>query len=237
MEARVPGALRRARAEPRGRVAPARRRPLLAVLDNGDEEEEEERAATDARQAPQRTLESTTAEADDALRLTLDDMGGRRRRISGSLPVAAPREALWRVLTAYEEMVDFVPGMISSEYDAERQLLEQVAFISRKLQLRSRILMHVEEWRDAGEIWFSMRESRDFRYWRGVYRLRRVAEDAGSTTAAAATATMLEYELDAVPSLLFPVSMVEGKILKEVPRVLRAIRDRAESFSSPAHGT
>ena len=151
------------------------------------------------------------------MQVTLRSLGGRRRLIAGSLRVAAPVEPVWCSLTSFAEMHTFVPHILESRYDTEQQLLEQVAVVSRRLRLRSRMVMHVHMDRAHGVILFTRHESRDFSEWRGMYRV--TPEDNRWT--------LLEYELDVVPMLLFPVALVERKILKEVPRVLRAFCDRA----------
>lgn len=166
---------------------------------------------------PSTIIFEETTPSPERLHVSLRSLGGRRRLISGSLRVPVALRHIWDSLTSFHEMDQFVPHIISSSYDEKLERLEQVALVSRRLQLRSRVVMNVRLNREAGEIWFTKHESRDFSEWCGVYRV--VAEGE--------RVTRLEYELDVVPMLLFPVALVERKILKEVPRVLRAFADRA----------
>jgi hypothetical protein len=117
-------------------------------------------------------------------------------------------------------MVEFVPHMLASNYNAETRQLEQVAWVSRRLKLQSRLVMDVQMQPERGELWFTKRESRDFVSWEGVYRI--IPRDD--------TQSRLEYALDVVPMILFPMALVERKIMKEVPGVLRAFAARAEQF-------
>ncbi|KAK4531868.1 hypothetical protein CCYA_CCYA09G2725 [Cyanidiococcus yangmingshanensis] len=154
----------------------------------------------------------------EELEVELRSLGSRRRLIAGSLNVFAPPACVWSVLTAFNEMVDFVPHMLASDYDAETRQLEQVAWVSRRLKLQSRLVMDVQMQPERGELWFTKRESRDFVSWQGVYRIVPRGD----------THSRLEYALDVVPMILFPMALVERKIMKEVPGVLRAFAARAE---------
>ena len=64
---------------------------------------------------------------------------------------------------------------------------------------------------------FSRVEGRDFSYFEGMYHVN----ETGPET------TRLDYELTAVPMPLFPVSLVERKIVKEVPSMLASVRQEA----------
>jgi len=175
------------------------------------------KASADAEQVGTLVRELRT-DPPEELRVELRSLDSRRRLITGSLNVFAPKAHVWTVLTAFDEMIEFVPHMLSSRFDTESRLLEQVAWVSRRLRLQSRLVMEVEMLPEQGELLFSKRESRDFASWKGVYRIVPRSE----------TETRLEYALDVVPMILFPIALVERKIMKEVPGVLRAFAARAE---------
>jgi hypothetical protein len=160
---------------------------------------------------------------DATVQLTVEDLGGRRRRISGGVDVEAPLARVWHVLTQYALMDRYMPNITRSKLCAGSDgalLLDQVGVISRKLGLKSRMLMRVAEDLDADvpSITFSRVEGRDFSEFEGRYLFRRL--DGG-------TRTRLDYELYAVPMPLFPVALVERKIVKEVPAMLASVRDQA----------
>lgn len=111
-----------------------------------------------------------------------------------------------------------MPNIVSSSTQTARDgtvLLDQVGIISRKLGLKSRMLMSVAE-DDGVSIGFSKVEGRDFTEFEGKYFVKREGDD-----------TRLEYELTAVPMPLFPVALVERKIIKEVPRMLESVREES----------
>lgn len=183
-------------------------------------------AARPARLPPRRARPCATLLQDrqvtvgDALvALRVESMGGRRRRVSGGVDVAQPAQRVWRVLTSYDRNADYIPNIISStvERGPEGIFLEQVGIISNKLRLRTTMLMSVKEHRDELRISFTRLKARDFSSFEGVYKIL----DHG------ADACRLEYEVTAVPIPIYPVSLVERKITKEVPGMLAAIRKEA----------
>lgn len=153
--------------------------------------------------------------------LRLEDLGGRRRRISGGIDIPVAPERVWEVLTQYDSMSDYMPNIVSSVTRTSPDggvLLDQMGIISRKLGLRSRILMRVKE--AMGEsITFTKVEGRDFSEFEGKYVIEE-CEGRGDRT-------RLKYELTAIPMPLFPVALVERKIIKEVPGMLESVREES----------
>jgi len=152
--------------------------------------------------------------------LRLEALGGRRRRMSGGIFIEAPLPRVWAVLTQYARMHEFLPNIVSSavsEGAAGETLLDQTGIISRRLQLKSRMVMRVTEVPQS-TITFSRVTGRDFTAFEGVYLFREAADAGGC---------QLDYSLDAVPMAFFPVALVERKIVKEMPKILAAIRREA----------
>lgn len=151
--------------------------------------------------------------------LKAEDLGGRKRRISGSVDVPVDVNRVWRVITSYDRMQSFMPNIVSSVVHKRPTglFLEQVGVISRKLMLRTRVLLQVEEDLSNRTVWFTRVEGRDFTYFVGKYVLEPLDKDS----------VRLRYQVTAVPFPLYPMSMVEGKVLREVPKMLAAIRDEA----------
>lgn len=123
-----------------------------------------------------------------------------------------------------------MPNIISSKLHTEAhahaydhgsedgvKYLDQVGIISRKLRLKSRMLLRVTEDAAKSCIIFDRVESRDFTHFIGKYSLN-VLDECN---------IRLDYEVEAVPFPLYPMSLVENKVLREVPRMLAGIRDEA----------
>lgn len=148
-----------------------------------------------------------------------EDLGGRRRRISGGIDIETSLERVWNVLTSYSKIALYMPNITESRMFKRSDVvyLDQVGIISRKLSLKSKMLVQVAEDRSEPSITFTRVEGRDFSEFVGRY----VLDECGSNH------TRLNYELYAVPFPLFPVSLVEKKIVKEVPGMLASIREEA----------
>lgn len=162
--------------------------------------------------------EATVPVGDASVALRVEDVGGRRRRVSGGIDIDCGVARVWEVLTQYGVMDRYMPNITRSDVFREggEVFLDQVGVISRKLGLKSRMVMKVRE-RELEEIVFSRVEGRDFSEFEGKYLFREGA-DGGCR---------LDYELVAVPMPLFPVAMVERKIVKEVPAMLASVRTEA----------
>lgn len=151
--------------------------------------------------------------------LKAENLGGRRRRISGGIDIETSIERVWCVLKAYEAMDLYIPNITKSIVQVKSGVtyLDQIGIISNKLKLSSRMLMRVTENFADMTLTFTRVEGRDFSDFEGRYMLR----DCGPSR------MRLDYELLAVPFPFFPVSLVERKIVKEVPRMLASVRDES----------
>lgn len=152
--------------------------------------------------------------------LKVENLGGRRRRVSGGVDIDASVERVWDVLTKYEFNEQYMPNIVKSEVERLRGgdvLLEQIGIISRSLRLQTRMVMRVTEDFERFLITFSKVEGKDFSEFEGGYALKRLGPNE----------SRLEYEIIAIPMPLFPVSLVERKITKEVPGMLASIRQES----------
>lgn len=151
--------------------------------------------------------------------LKAEDLGGRKRRISGNVVIPTSSDRVWRVITSYDRMEDFMPNIVSSVVHKRPAglFLEQVGIISRKLMLRTRVLFQVDEDPSASTVWFTRIESRDFTYFIGKYYLQPMGDNL----------VRLCYQVTAIPIRLYPMALVENKVLREVPKMLAAIRDES----------
>lgn len=155
---------------------------------------------------------------DVQVRLRVERLDARRRLISGGVDIAESAKRIWQVLTSYHRNKDYIPNIVEStvERGPEGVILEQVGTISRRLRLRSRMLMRVSEHRDEWRIVFSCIKARDFTEFEGRYTI--VDGDHGCR---------LEYAVTAAALPIYPVTLVERKVCKEVPGMLAAIRKEA----------
>lgn len=166
-----------------------------------------------------RTKSSLPEDCEQRVSVTikLEDLGGRQRRISGSILIPALSERVWNVITAYDKIEAYMPNIVSSTVERlnGQIFLDQIGVISRRLRIRTRMLLRVEEDLDHKTISFVRVEGRDFQEFVGLYTINDFDENT----------VRLEYEVVAIPFPLYPMSLVEKKAYKEIPRMLASIRD------------
>lgn len=107
-------------------------------------------------------------------------------------------------------------------------MLDQIALISRKLRLKSRMAMQVFEEPETFSLRLKLVEGRDFETMNAIYRIQVLdGDDESSSDEKDKDGVRLDYNVTAVPFPLYPMSLVENKVAKEVPKMLAAIRDEA----------
>jgi Polyketide cyclase / dehydrase and lipid transport len=166
-----------------------------------------------------RVIRDTLVVVEDAdVALRVEDLGGRRRRVSGGIDIDASVARVWHVLTQYALMDKYMPNVVQSVTDVKdgQLYVDQIGIISRKLGLKTRMVMRVTE-TPSDLIAFSRVSGRDFSEFEGRYIFKPVSEYQ----------MRLDYEVVAVPMPFFPVALVERKIVKEVPGMLASVRGEA----------
>lgn len=150
--------------------------------------------------------------------LYVESLGGRIRRVRGSIPIPTSLPRVWRVLTTYSKIALYMPNILSSTVQKVNGILylEQVGLLSKTLGLRSRMVVSVHENESCYRIRFHRVEGRDFVQFDAVWWLEQA--DHGVN---------LRYELIAKPFALFPMALVERKMYKEMPIMLAAVREEA----------
>jgi carbon monoxide dehydrogenase subunit G len=148
-----------------------------------------------------------------------------KRRVSGGIVVEAPAQDIWDVLTAYEQLPEVVPNILSNVVTRHANgavTIEQSSLISRRLNLVTEMTLDVQADEDKRSLVLTRTSGHGFLEFVGSYTLK--AQGNG--------ATYLQYMVEMVPCPIFPMPIVETKIRKEVPKMLLAVRDAARKRSS-----
>ncbi|KAH9551058.1 hypothetical protein CY35_10G104200 [Sphagnum magellanicum] len=154
----------------------------------------------------------------------------RERHISASVHIAASEAHVWKVLTDYERLAEFVPNLIRSEripcpHPGRIWLLQVGRQAAMYWHIEARVVLDLLELpyaKDGKELCFSMVDG-DFKRYVGRWYLR-PGPRPGST--------VLHYEVNVAPKLLFPAPLVERIIRADLPVNLRAMAERAEADSA-----
>ncbi|MBE9001009.1 SRPBCC family protein [Nostoc sp. LEGE 12447] len=151
----------------------------------------------------------------------------RQRQISAKVQIPQPVEKIWKVLTDYEALPDFLPNLAKSrliEHPNGGIRLEQVG--SQRLlnfNFSARVVLDLEE-SFPKEINFRMVEG-DFKGFSGSWCLEpySLGEYIG---------TNLCYTIQVWPKLTMPVGIIENRLSKDLRLNLVAIHQRVEELAS-----
>ncbi|KAK4379787.1 hypothetical protein RND71_001649 [Anisodus tanguticus] len=188
---------------------------------------------------------------DDGVEIEIEKMGKNCRRIRSKVAVKASLQNVWKVLTDYERLADFIPGLAVSK------LLEKEPNFARLLQIGEQDLAFGLKFNAKGvidcyekdledlptgqrrDIEFKMVEG-DFKKFEGKWSIEQCKTDGDKdhdSSVGQQFHTTLSYIVNVEPKLWLPVRVIEGRLCKEVKINLRSVREEAQkvylsSFSS-----
>ncbi|MBW4673214.1 MAG: SRPBCC family protein [Desmonostoc geniculatum HA4340-LM1] len=157
----------------------------------------------------------------------VEKLAQRQRQISAKLRIPQPVEQIWKVLTDYEALADFIPNLAKSrliEHPDGGIRLEQVG--SQRLlnfNFCARVVLDLEEYFPK-EINFRMVEG-DFKGFSGSWCLEPCSLGEHMET-------NLCYTIQVWPKLTMPISIIENRLSKNLRLNLLAIYQRVEELAS-----
>ncbi|KAL8034621.1 hypothetical protein ABFX02_12G040200 [Erythranthe guttata] len=189
-----------------------------------DEEEEEEELG-----------EKVVVVGGRKVKCEVEVISWRERRIKGEISVDSDVDSVWRALTDYERLADFIPNLVSSGRipcpHPGRIWLEQRG-LQRALywHIEARVVLDLQEFlisEDDRELRFSMVDG-DFKKFEGKWSVKSRNDGLGITS--------LGYEVNVIPRFNFPAIFLERIIRSDLPVNLHALACRSESnFESPLY--
>lgn len=177
---------------------------------------------------------------EDILDLKIEKSGKNSRRITAKIEVEAPLDAVWNVLTDYERLADFIPGLTVS------QLLERRENGARLLQIGEQNLAFGLKFKAKGivdvveneleilpigirrDIDFKMVEG-DFEVFKGKWGIEQFEGSTGNQNFSIKKdfRTLLSYIVDVQPKKWLPVALVEGRLSREIQINITCVRSQA----------
>ncbi|MBG1263523.1 SRPBCC family protein [Nostoc commune] len=159
--------------------------------------------------------------------IQIEKIAERQRQISAKVQIPHPVEQIWKVLTDYEALPDFLPNLAKSrliEHPNGGIRLEQVG--SQRLlnfNFSARVVLDLEEYFPK-EINFRMVEG-DFKGFSGSWCLEpySLGEYIG---------TNLCYTIQIWPKRTMPVGIIENRLSKDLRLNLLAIHQRVEELAN-----
>ena len=154
----------------------------------------------------------------DDVKIDIEEVAKRQRRITSQIAIAQPRDKVWQVLTDYESLPEFVPNLEKSQRlehpEGDKIRLEQVGKQRLwKMNFSARVVLDLVEM-PLERIDFEMVEG-DFKGFSGYWLL-----------ADTENGTQLSYSVFVWPPRTMPVSLIERRLSKDLSLNLVAIRQR-----------
>ncbi|KAG0576363.1 hypothetical protein KC19_5G074300 [Ceratodon purpureus] len=169
--------------------------------------------------------------------LTVTNLGNNTRRVEAKIAIQAPLEAVWGVLTDYDNLADHIPGLAESRVLELRPNGARLLQIGQKnlalgVKFKAKAIVEVVEEapRDLDDgtlrdISFVTVEG-DFQVFKGVWRMHQTCGNASSETKDK-TETWLSYILEVQPKRWMPVALIEGVLGHEITCNLISVRNVA----------
>lgn len=165
----------------------------------------------------------------DTVEVQIEQIAQRTRKISAKLSIPHAIEPIWRVLTNYEALADFIPNLAVSrrlEHPTGGIRIEQVG-TQRLLRFNfsARVVLDLEE-KFPHEINFNLVEG-DLKAFSGAWQLES-GEQADNV------ATNLCYTVCVLPKRTMPVAIIERRLSNDLRLNLLAIRQRVNDLFGTA---
>lgn len=170
------------------------------------------------------------------VKVSTEKRPSRERRILASVVIPQPVEDVWKIITDYEHLADFIPSLTSSTLipNSEGRIrLEQIGtqcFL--KVKFCARVVLDMSE-HFPHKVGFSMKEG-DFRMFEGAWHLSPIeasptesGQTSPETERSSYQATELSYDLAVKPPLAMPVQLIEHHIRHNLTVNLEAIYHRS----------
>ncbi|PZO58040.1 MAG: cyclase [Phormidesmis priestleyi] len=176
-------------------------------------------ALTAELKTAQQLSASTSNNSATAVKIATERRPEKERRIVASVLIPQPIDLVWKVITDYEHLADFVPNLTSSKLipNSEGRIrLEQMGtqcFL--KFKFCARVVLDMTE-QFPHEVGFDMKEG-DFKMFKGAWKLRPDEDQRG---------TELSYDLLVKPPRAMPAALIEHHICHNLTTNLLAIRQR-----------
>ncbi|XP_027118680.1 uncharacterized protein [Coffea arabica] len=200
-------------------------------------------AYKDSGDGPHHTDRLTDSDEElDDVDIEIQKTGYNRRRIQSRVSVDASLQSVWNVLTDYEKLADFIPGLAVS------QLLQKTDNFVRLFQIGQQNLAFGLKFKAKGvidcyekeiqnlpfgkrrDIEFEMIEG-DFQLFQGKWCVEQISTgdyDIADSIKGQEFHTNLSYIVDVEPKVWLPVHLVQGRLCREIKMNLLCIKEAAE---------
>ncbi|CAL8129827.1 unnamed protein product [Prunus armeniaca] len=215
-----------------------------AFLSQDDEDDDDDQAVSEDGNGD--VSINMDAAADDIdididIDVEIEKTGNNCRRIQSEIGIEAPLNTVWNLLTDYERLADFIPGLAvcrllhkTDNYARLFQIGQQNLAFGLKFNAKGIVDCYetpLETLPNLGhrrDIEFNMVEG-DFEIFQGKWSLQQLNGEISCDDSLIEQQmhTTLSYLVDVKPKLWLPIRLVEGRLCKEIKINLACIREEA----------
>ncbi|XP_072984451.1 uncharacterized protein [Typha latifolia] len=208
-------------------------------------------SASDPIKSPFSEIDIEASTNDDSIEIEIKKVGKKNRRVIWArVQVDAELETVWGVLTDYEGLADFIPGLAISQLVDQRnkfarlyQVGQQDLALGLKFNAKGIIDCYEgdTEMLPSGrrrEIEFKMVDG-DFQTFNGKWSIEQTDQDLNEDAQILVKQefqTTLSYVVELEPKLWLPVQLLEGRLCNEVKSNLAAVREEAQRVQRQGSG-
>ncbi|MEA5581076.1 SRPBCC family protein [Nodularia harveyana UHCC-0300] len=157
--------------------------------------------------------------------VNVEKIAERQRKISAKIQIPHPVEPIWKLLTDYEALSDFIPNLAKSsllDHPHGGIRLEQIGSQRLlKFNFSARVVLDLEEYFPQ-EINFCMVEG-DFKGFSGSWSFQPYSQGKKQGTTVC-------YTIQVWPKLTMPISIIERRLSNDLRTNLLAIHQRLEQL-------
>ncbi|CAN1762390.1 hypothetical protein LINPERHAP1_LOCUS8350 [Linum perenne] len=188
------------------------------------------------------TCQGSNGETSGGISIEVQKVGTNSRRIRSKIAIEASLDAVWSILTDYERLADFIPGLAVSKLLEKKDNFARLYQIGQQnlplgLKFNAKAVLDCYE-KDLETLYlgkkrdieFKMTEG-DFQFFQGKWSIEQVGKDSCEDQDLETTVTTLSYSVDIKPKLWLPVHLIEGRICSEIKMNLTCIREEAQNDS------
>ncbi|KAM7275546.1 hypothetical protein ACFE04_017412 [Oxalis oulophora] len=184
------------------------------------------------------------AEEGDGLFIEIENIGRNSRRIKSKILIDATLDTVWSILTDYEKLSDFLPGLAISKLVEKKDKFARLYQIGQQnlpfgVKFKAKGVVDCYEkdletspFKKKRDIEFKMIEG-DFQTFEGKWSIEQCNKrcDENDSSADRDFQTTLSYLVDVKPKMWLPVRLVEGRLTNEIKTNLSCIREEAQMYT------
>ncbi len=160
---------------------------------------------------------------------TMEILPGGARRLAAQLRTKLHFEPLWKALTNYNKLSEFIPNLTSSKVVSRSGNVVQLKQVGSQdffgFMFSAEVLLELTEDISHGILKFHLLKG-DFRRFDGSWSINQSDNENGSS---------LVYELTVQGFFGMPVSLIEERLRKDLTRNLVAVEKAAVEISNAMH--